>query len=320
MQASRGVRALYLALIGALALGPVLGCDDEPADGDGDGDADGDADGDGDGDCEMTACHAPPYQITSVAGTVLDDAGRPWAGDLSALVCVTTPTRSQCLFADVDGAGDFSVAIPMPDIENVSVSFTSPDVLPLTPFCFYEELCDGGLELCGPYRLARAPTAAQGTAVGTDVELTADTRIEASDGGAVILPAGSAALPPIGYDWLALTRYDLDGSLPCFIESGNLPVALYAVTPADSEVIEPGTLAAPVHVPATIDVPNDTGLAAGTTLDVYVLGGAHGLQVGSYEGEWRSWTTATVTADGSRIRTADGDGISYLTWFALYPR
>ena len=40
----------------------------------------------------------------------------------------------------------------------------------------------------------------------------------------------------------------------------------------------------------------------------------------AFAGEWRSWTTATVSADGSRIQTADGEGIAYLTWFGLYPR
>jgi hypothetical protein len=303
---------LLIGLVAAtLLVWTAVGCDD------------GETDGDGDGDCISEACHSAPYQIDVVSGRALDVDGDPWEGTLSALICVTSSTVSRCLFGEVDAAGEFAVNVSsITDILEVSVYFTSPEVLPMTPFCRYTELCDGDVRLCGPFALHVAPTAAAGTTVPVEAALTEELRVEAADGGALIFAAGSEVRPRIGYDWLALTRFDLTADTPCFVDSDNMPAMLYAVTPTDTEIIEPGSMTSPVHVNAGLDLPNDAGLDAGAEVDIYVLGGMHALQIADdfHEGEWRQWATATVSADGSRIQTADGEGIPYLTWFGVYPR
>jgi hypothetical protein len=176
------------------------------------------------------------------------------------------------------------------------------------------------VHLCNDFRLYPAPTT--GTAVPPPtVVLPAEIRVASTDGTAtLILPAGAEVLLPIDVTdfFLTFSRFPVAEHRPCFIDPANLPLALYVVTPIDSEIIEPGTSPEPVLRNAALDLPNDTGLAAGTVVDVWVVGGAHALDAGLAEGEWRRWTSATVSADGTRIRTATGEGIGYLTWFGIY--
>jgi hypothetical protein len=330
-------------LVGWLVLGPVAACDDgDGVDGDADvdGDVDLDADGDRDGDdaadaeadaepdgegrppcmeasaeCRDAACHEPPFDVGCIGGTLVGPSGAPLAG-AAAVACPSTERR--CFFGESDATGFFTIAVATAGTDYLALYFPSDTLI--TPFCRVTTLCDGEVGLCEPFVLYPSPVT--GTSVpGMGETLPSDLRIEAEDGGAVVLPAGAEVQLPIGAEeWIALTRYPLDENVPCFIDPGNLPAALYAVTPNDAIIMQPGTFADPVLVPATIDLPNDAGLAAGSELDVYVVGGAHGLSVEAPEGEWRAWTTASVTADGLRIQTAPGEGLGYLTWFGLYPR
>ena len=133
-----------------------------------------------------------------------------------------------------------------------------------------------------------------------------------------MLPAGSEIeTPPEAERWMALTRYPLSGHVPCFLDPESLPLALYAVTPLATYVLEPGTT---TTMPAALDLPNETGLAADADVDVYALGGTYLEHVDLEEGEWRMMASARVSTDGTRIRTLPGDGIAYLTWIGIYSR
>lgn len=265
------------------------------------------------GSCAGEACHAPPYALHCVGGTVRDGAGEPLGGQMVALCAA-----GHCYSARSRPDGWFAASIPasVASVENIAVYFPS-DPPRHTPFCRFEALCDGTVELCAEFRLYEAPA-------GVDLPfgaLPSEVRIEAADGGAIVLPAGVEVLPPIGAPQsLALTRFPLAEHVPCFLDRARLPTALYVVTAVDTEIIEPGTMTDPVLRPAGLDLPNETGLPAGAVVDVYVLGGAHPQDAGLEEGEWAAAATATVSADGTRIRTADGEGIAYLTWFGIYPR
>jgi len=281
------------------------------------------ATGDGDGEvvppcaepsvaCLGPACHAAPFAVTCVAGTVSDETGAPLVNQAVAL-CAS----DRCFFSRSDSTGWFALRMPFPTISEFALYFPS-DPPRHTPFCRYAELCDDAVHLCNDFRLYPAPTT--GVAVPPSGALPADLRIEAGDGAAMILPAGAEVLLPIeAVDFfLTFSRFPLAEHVPCFIDPARLPLALWVVTPLDTEIIEPDTSLDPVFLPASLDLPNDTGLAAGTVVDVYVLGGVHALDAGLAEGEWRRGTSATVSADGTRIRTATGDGIGYLTWFGIY--
>lgn len=320
---------LFLSVIATLTFA-FVGCDDNGSDGDGDadtdvdGDSDGDSDGDADSDpvCEtepgcmasdaacMEGCGAGPYGMTCVGGTLLDENGEPLACQ-PAVVCA----NQRCFAGETDADGFFAVSMSGTPVEDVAVYFpTNPQRH--TPFCLYEEACDGANHLCTEFVLYPAPIS--GTAV-PEGELPAEIRVEADDGAALILPAGTEMRLPLGApQWLALERFPLDEHVPCFIDPTNLPAALYVVTPLDTMVIEPGTVADPVISPASLDLPNTTGLGAGAEVQIFVIGGGHALEVGAHEGEWSSWLTATVSEDGTRIRSAVGEGLGYLTWFAVY--
>ena len=77
----------------------------------------------------------------------------------------------------------------------------------------------------------------------------------------------------------------------------------------------------PVFVPARLDLPNEYGLSADSPVRIFVVGGTHALDVDMSEGEWSEWegAGATVSGDGLRIQTESASGISYLTWFGIYP-
>jgi hypothetical protein len=270
--------------------------------------------------CLEGACHAPPYNTTCLGGTVVDSAGAP-----KQCQPVVACTNGSCYFGRSDASGFFTVTIAATDHPDLSVYFPVPTegVGHHTPFCHYTELCDDEVHICEEFVLYDAPTTGEAVPESTGPTdpnpLTADVRVEASDTAALVFHAGDEVdLPFLTEPWVALTRFPLDEHVPCFIDPDNLPLALYVVTPIDLQVITPGTHLDPEYRAASLDLPNETGLAAGTAVDIYVIGGVHPADYGLLEGEWTRKVGATVTSDGSRIQTADGEGLGYLTWFGVY--
>lgn len=262
--------------------------------------------------CTAVACHAPPLAPTCLGGLVLDEGGAPLSGQ-PAVVCAA----GRCHSGRTDGAGWFAIPLPSPSVERVAVAF--PGTRPLgEPFCPVAALCDGPVATCEPFRLLPAPTSGTPVPAGP---LAAELRLEADDGGALLLPAGAEVLVPIDREpWIALRRYPLEDDRPCFVDPAAPPLALYAVTPADTYVAERGTWPAPVLAPAGLDLPNDGGLPPGAEVSVRALGGLLAAEAGLVEAEWREVAVATVTEEGARIRTAVGEGVAYLTWIGLFPR
>jgi len=245
-----------------------------------------------------------------MAGRVVDRARVPLAGQ-PTVVCAA----GSCYWGRTDGDGWFSVALPDPVVEEMALSF--PGTRPLhTPFCRLIELCDGAVASCEPYRLLPAP--AEGLALPPG-PLSAPLRVEAEDGGAVILPAGAEVLVPIDREpWIALSRYPLDEDLPCFVDPGSPPLSLYAITPSDTFVAEPGSRGRPVLVPAGLDLPNETGLPPGSEVRIRVLGGLLASDVGATEGHWSEGVHGQVSSEGDRIRTDGSGGVGYLTWIGVF--
>jgi hypothetical protein len=317
-----------IALVAALGATTAACSDDDDTHPDATDAADADADGDGDADadadvgpretcgvqpadpCLSCVCTTGTCEGACVGGTVRDPAGAALF-DQPAVVC----TGDRCYFGRSDEVGFWSVSLPSPIAGSFAVYY--PGESPRhTPYCRYEATCSGTIHVCTDVRLYPAPTS------GTEVpagELAADLRLEAANGAAVTFPAGVEVLLPIDAGtWAALSRFPLEEHVPCFIDPGSLPLVLYVMTPLEAYAIEPGTMVDPVFVSADLDLPNDLGLAADETVDIWVVGGGHATDVDMAEGEWRRWTSATVSADGARIRTAPGEGVGYLTWFGVY--
>lgn len=265
-------------------------------------------------ECAETACHAPPFTATCIGGTVRDENGEP-LGDQLVSACI----GGRCVSARSRADGWFAIRLPSEPSDSLGMHFPS-DPPRLEPFCRFRALCDGPIHVCDDFRLYPAPLS--GTPLPPspppDWPLTEDLRIEAADGAALVLPAGAVAMLPVGLpDYMALTRFPLEENMPCFIDPAHPPLALWAVTPGNAEIIEPGTMIDPVLRPAALDLPNEFGLAPGAAVEVYMVGGGHTV-TGLESGEWAPVATAAVTADGARIRTNPGEGIGDLTWFGIY--
>jgi len=269
--------------------------------------------------CFEGGCHAPPYSETCIGGHVVDSTGAPKQCQM-----VVACTNGRCYSGRSDAEGFFTVWIEDDSHPDMSLYFPVPTDRTghHSPFCHYTEFCDGEVHLCDEFVLYEAPTMGEAVPESTGPTdpnpLPADVRVEASDGGALVFHAGDEVdLPMFTEPWVALTRFPLDEHVPCFLDPSNLPLALYAVTPMDTMVIEPGTHLEPILRTARLDLPNETDLAAGTDVGIYVLGGVH-PPAGMAEGEWLRVAGATVTSDGTRIQTADGAGPGYLTWVGVY--
>ena len=110
------------------------------------------------------------------------------------------------------------------------------------------------------------------------------------------------------YDQLAAARHELAGH--CI--SSRAPVGGFL----GAHGFRPET---DVEGGAAVHIPNATGLAAGTTVDLYLLGGlASSLADGTpvEEGEWARFGTGTVSADGAMIESDPGTRLTVLTWVA----
>jgi hypothetical protein len=269
--------------------------------------------------CLSAGCHAPPFDISCVGGTAVTETGDP-VPDQPVVAC----TAGACYFGRSDSTGFWTVEMPAGAIEDLSIYYPVADRPHHSPFCHYTELCDGEIRFCDDFPLYSAPTSGEPLHPAPDPPtdpdpLPTDITVSASDGAFVVFHAGDEiSLPFMAERWIALTRFPIDEHVPCFIDPANLPLALYVITPIDIYVIEPGTRFEPVLRNASLDLPNETGLAAGTAIDVYAVGGIHPTDAGIAEGEWARLAGATVSTDGTRIQTATGEGLPYFTWFGIY--
>jgi hypothetical protein len=97
----------------------------------------------------------------------------------------------------------------------------------------------------------------------------------------------------------------------CFLDAGQTPPAkLYAFSPDST-----------IYGEAKIRFPNDLELAAGSQVDVSILGGLGCERNGEHiaEGAWTSIGTGTVNADGTMIVPDEGTALTCLTWIGYTP-
>ncbi len=271
--------------------------------------------------CVEEACHEPPYHIGCVGSTVVDREGNPvtdqrvtlcGGGVCGGLVCMAVHLT--------DTVGWFSVPFP-PDVDidsGLGVQFPGRQFL--NPYCRFFDLCDGLVNLCYEFILYPAPT--EGTALTVD-GLGADLAIESTDGASLVLPEGARLVNSEFYlpemQWMALSRFPLEEHVPCFLRDQDLPMALYAITPHDSLVLEEGTdVLDESFMHAMLDLPNFEDDPPGTRFDVYIVTGLEATLFDLKLGQWERWTSAVVTPDGGRIQTPPGEGLNYLTWFGIY--
>lgn len=304
-------RLLMLALVAA-----ACGCSDESTDAGDAGDAgdvgdtlDTDDDG-GDGDageaiaeCEQVA------PTTSVSGRVLDEAGNPLGG-AAAQMCVRLEISDRliCLapaLSDDDGRFEVSIPVAAQCASEATMRVLEPQADRATVYCHVAlDEAGGALALEEPYTLVATTPASELPEYGdADAERTV-----IFDGGLEVdvtpaeLSGGEDA-----YAELAAVLVDPAAVDVCFVGDSGV-FALWAFSP------ESNVDAAPFAA----RFPNSTGLAPGTGVDLYVLGGLATTAMTREplrEGEWLRFSTATVSDDGAQIVAERG--VPATTWVGL---
>jgi hypothetical protein len=131
------------------------------------------------------------------------------------------------------------------------------------------------------------------------------------DGGLTVEVLPSLLSDPAGdLPQLLAAKVDPTAQGLCFL-GADAPAMLYAVGP-ETDVAGDGF---------GFSLPNDLGLAAGATANLFILGGLS-TTVGTEsvkEGEWHLYGQGTVSADGSRIVAAGVNGLPYLSWLGVTP-
>jgi hypothetical protein len=110
------------------------------------------------------------------------------------------------------------------------------------------------------------------------------------------------------YDQLAAARHDLGGQ--CMLRRAPAGDFLGAYGLRPETDVDGGV---------GVRIPNATGLAAGASVDLYLLGGlASSLADGTAveEGEWARFGTGTVSGDGRTIESDPGTRLTVLNWIA----
>lgn len=294
-----------------------VGEDGDTPDGDADGDkpADGDVPSDGDtpedGDLPVDGDDCDGVILTTASGQVIDGSGASVQGAV-ALVCLWSPEdRAVCLQPSMTNAsGVFNRDIPPSNacVDRAAVRLLNTADLTWTQLaCPYAVGEGGDVVLSEPARLVSVGEVAERDELG---DPASPHRITSAAGTQLIVTPnpGDLIMYDGGYEDLRLMDWDAQThGWPCFINPSDPPDGLVALVP-ELQIKTRGT----VHIAFA----NTTELAAGTTVTLYGMGGA-----GTYtwdghiveEGEWEPIGQATVTEDGTKIRSI-GDGLPFYTW------
>ena len=247
--------------------------------------------------------------VTSVSGSVIGENSAPIAG-VQFVLCVYDDDSAWCLNPESSNSrGEFSTNMLGGSACLYSASYhLGPTSRLLTPlYCRVDVSSGGAIRTLAPDRLVSVDNCARDDLGDANSLHT----VSAPDGIAMeVVPAG-ILLVDFAYEDLRLRRWNsADWGWPCFIDAENVPQALAVFAP------EIGVIAGATDALHVL-FPNDAGLAAGTVVDLYALGGAATLNwngdiVG--EGLWEIVGEAEVTSDGSTIRTRPGAGLPFGTW------
>lgn len=258
-------------------------------------------------------CASPNAWYVFATSTVVDENGAEVPGAKPQL-CVTNSEDSFVCVEPVNSCDDGTWFQQLPEaqrcLKSVVMNLNKPNAGFANTYCPVELAGEGVLEL-EPLVLYEAeaapnlpplgdPDAVRTVALqdGVEIELAPTMFLDCYEDGfgceGVYTPLGARKID----------------ATPCFIDPENAPDALYAFTVSNQ--LEGGG--------AELRVPNANGLAAGSEVDFYIVGGvqlhlADGTEV--EEGDWVPFGTGTVSADGSTI---EGVKLPFLTWFGYKAR
>lgn len=258
------------------------------------------------------SCGVSSKWVTSISGIILDDVGAP-VPCAKAQVCVRggKPSRLTCL-RPVTTAQDGTFTIPIGTevqcMSSATLRLFAPGRPLATIYCGVDlAAAEGDITLADTGRLfrLRAPENAP--------EFCDDNTAQSVslDGGLTVDVQPSLLSDPAGdLPQLSAAKVDPTAQGLCFL-GANAPAMLYAFGP-ETDVAGNGF---------GFSLPNDLGLAAGATANLFILGGLS-TTVGTAtveEGEWHLYGEGTVSADGSRIVSDGVNGLPYLSWLGVAP-
>lgn len=245
--------------------------------------------------------------VVGVEGRVEDPSGVAMAGARTqicvlpvggSLVCLLPPTT--------DASGAFEAVVTDPAVrcaERITMRVLLPSSTNATTYCELELApTDAVVTLADPVVVFGVERPA---CLPPEGDLAEPRTITLADGLELV------DLRPEqirDYDELAAAPHDVNGQ--CI--SGRAPaggfLGAYGFRPETD-----------VDGGVAVRIPNATGLAAGTSVDLYLLGGldshlADGTAV--EEGEWARFGTGTVSEDGRVIESDPGTRLTVLNWVA----
>jgi hypothetical protein len=245
--------------------------------------------------------------VSSVQGVVSGEDGSALPGG-SAQLCLWLPDeRALCLQPTAAGsAGEFAVQVPesLRCVARAALRLASSSAAIPALYCPIRPSSAPALVL-PTFTLGEVPPATVLPAEGD-----ADTaRTVVFDDGLELAVVPSRLLADDGaYSRLGGRRQPPAGPRPCFLPPSVQLEGLYSFS-----------VEADIDGAFPMRIPNATMLPAGTTVDLFVLGGLSCTLAGGEpldEGELRRFGQATVSPDGAFIEGGDAaTGLPCMTWF-----
>lgn len=253
---------------------------------------------------EAGAC----FDVTSVSGSAVDEAGGALADALATVCIYYSEEVSKCLAPKkTDAAGSFSVSMPEGSACLMTAAVNLKDTNDLSAvglYCPIDVSAGGDVAMSGSMTLVKAPQCDRDPLA----DATQPHTVTNPEGASMTVVPDELWMFEFGYEDLRLRTWDGSSGWPCFVDPSNPPDGLVGFAPPLEVKSEDA-----VHV----SFPNTAGLAAGTAVDLYILGdGATNTWDGDlvHEGEFAVIGEAVVSQDGTRIETKPGEGLPFGTW------
>jgi hypothetical protein len=260
------------------------------------------------------ACAAGRY-VETVTAAVLDERAHPLA-DAKVQLCVREASTHQLLcLRPVSPAADGAVTVTVPERARCLGAAAMRVMVPYadltTSYCQLDLISGSGGRIHVPEPVVLYDTQ-RATVLPAEGDATAERWVRFNDGLAIGMVPERYRGFGAGYQALAaarLTFIDSPGQPTpadlCFVAGDSRPEVVYGLSPEGS-VSGPGF---------ALEIPNATGLPAGTRVRLSVLGGLScSLDNGTLvpEGQWTPYGTARVSSDG---RAIIGGRLPCFTWF-----
>ncbi|MBK8169992.1 MAG: carboxypeptidase regulatory-like domain-containing protein [Sandaracinaceae bacterium] len=246
-------------------------------------------------------------RLTTVSGSIVDESGAPIEGALAQFCVHLEDGGASCIMPTAaDATGVFHVAVP-PDVSCIvsgAIRAFFPDGLHADTYVHTEiaSAAAGEITWTQPFVVYAVEPPDSLPAYGDGEAMR---RVDFRDGLSLDVTPSALSIMR-NYNELAARKVPLSPSAPAFMHDAPALLGLYA--------LKQNSL---VDAQFTIHIANDTHLAAGTRVALYVLGGiftvlADGTQVN--EADFQQYGMATVSADASEIVSDEGSALPFMTW------